>query len=313
MTRTSTKLFHKYYKEWIELYKQGAIKYATYIKYKIAYKHLKAICPNLHMNQLDRKQYQLILNKFAETHEKESVADFHHHIKPCLTDAYEDKIIKLDPTRKAIIKGIEKKNKKKKYLSKSELESLLKVLNLGDTLNWDWFIYLISKTGLRFAEALALTPNDFDYERKMININKSWNYKFKEYGFQSTKNKSSNRKIIIDDTTLAQFKELTKEKDPEQPIFVTQGQKIFNSTINSRLATLCKKADVPIISIHGLRHTHASLLLFQGVSVLSVSRRLGHAKVTTTQETYLHIIKELEDKDNNKVLNYLKTINNNLN
>ncbi|MBC6925202.1 tyrosine-type recombinase/integrase, partial [Ligilactobacillus salivarius] len=58
----------------------------------------------------------------------------------------------------------------------------------------------------------------------------------------------------------------------------------------------------------GLRHTHASLLLFQGVSVLSVSQRLGHANVTTTQETYLHIIQELETKDNRKILKYLKTL-----
>ena len=172
----------------------------------------------------------------------------------------------------------------------------------------DWFIYLISKTGLRFAEALALTPADFDYENQQININKSWNYKFKDYGFQPTKNKSSNRKIFVDDSTLKAFKKLIKEKDPDQPIFVNQDQKIFNSTVNSRLATLCRHANIPTISIHGLRHTHASLLLFQGVSVLSVSRRLGHANITTTQETYLHIIKELETKDNRKILKHLKEL-----
>ena len=162
---------------------------------------------------------------------------------------------------------------------------------------------------MRFAEALALTPNDFNYKNKQIIINKSWNYKFKDYGFQPTKNKSSNRKIFIDDSTLKAFKKLIKEKEPDQPIFVSQGQKIFNSTVNSRLATLCKHANIPVISIHGLRHTHASLLLFQGVSVLSVSQRLGHANVTTTQETYLHIIQELENKDKRKILKYLKIIN----
>ena len=44
-------------------------------------------------------------------------------------------------------------------------------------------------------------------------------------------------------------------------------------------------------------HTHASLLLFAGVSIASVARRLGHASMTTTQKTYLHIIQELENKD----------------
>lgn len=308
MPRKSTKLFHKYYKEWIELYKKDTVRHATLIKYELAHKHVKELCPDLHLHQIDRKNYQLLLNKFAENHERETTLDFHHHLKPCLVDAYEDGIIRINPTRKAIIKGNQKRKKKKKFLNMDKLQALLSELNLSSEVNWDWFIYLISKTGLRFAEALALTPADFDYENQQININKSWNYKFKDYGFQPTKNKSSNRKIFVDDSTLKAFKKLIKEKDPDQPIFVNQDQKIFNSTVNSRLATLCRHANIPTISIHGLRHTHASLLLFQGVSVLSVSRRLGHANVTTTQETYLHIIKELETKDNRKILKHLKEL-----
>lgn len=308
MPRKSTKLFHKYYKEWIELYKKDAVRHATFIKYELAHKHVKELCPDLHLHQIDRKNYQLLLNKFAENHERETTLDFHHHLKPCLVDAYEDGIIRVNPTRKAIIKGNQKRKKKKKFLNMDELQALLSELNLSSEVNWDWFIYLISKTGLRFAETLALTPADFDYENQQININKSWNYKFKDYGFQPTKNKSSNRKIFVDNSTLKAFKKLIKEKDPDQPIFVNQDQKIFNSTINSRLATLCRHANIPTISIHGLRHTHASLLLFQGVSVLSVSRRLGHANVTTTQETYLYIIKELETKDNRKILKHLKEL-----
>ena len=308
MPRKSTKLFHKYYKEWIELYKKDAVRHATLVKYGLADKHVKEICPNLHLHQLDRKSYQLLLNKFAENHTHETTLDFHHHLKACLVDAYEDGIIRVNPTRKAIIKGTQKRKKKKKFLNRDELQALLSELNLPAEVNWDWFIYLISKTGLRFAEALALTPADFDYENQQININKSWNYKFKDYGFQPTKNKSSNRKIFVDDSTLKAFKKLIKEKDPDQPIFVNQDQKIFNSTVNSRLATLCRHANIPTISIHGLRHTHASLLLFQGVSVLSVWRRLGHANITTTQETYLHIIKELETKDNRKILKHLKEL-----
>jgi integrase len=46
-----------------------------------------------------------------------------------------------------------------------------------------------------------------------------------------------------------------------------------------------------------LRHTHASLLLFAGVSIASVARRLGHASMTTTQKTYIHIIQEMENRD----------------
>ena len=104
------------------------------------------------------------------------------------------------------------------------------------------------------------------------------------------------RKIQIDWQTVIQFAELVKNLPSDKPIFLLK-EKIYNSTINDILARHCRKANLPVISVHGLRHTHASLLLFAGVSIASVARRLGHASMTTTQQTYLHIIQELENKD----------------
>ena len=67
----------------------------------------------------------------------------------------------------------------------------------------------------------------------------------------------------------------------------------------------CNRAKIPVISVHGLRHTHASVLLFAGVSIASVARRLGHSSMTTTQKTYLHIIRELENQDIDLVMRSL--------
>ena len=103
-----------------------------------------------------------------------------------------------------------------------------------------------------------------------------------------------------------QFSQLTKNMNEDSLIFVNG--RVFNSTINKRLEALCKKASVPTITIHGLRHTHASLLLFAGVSIASVARRLGHSSMTTTQETYLHIIQELENQDNDKIIRHLSAL-----
>ena len=67
----------------------------------------------------------------------------------------------------------------------------------------------------------------------------------------------------------------------------------------------CNRAKIPVISVHGLRHTQASVLLFAGVSIASVARRLGHSSMTTTQKTYLHIIRELENQDIDLVMRSL--------
>nr|WP_307925996.1 hypothetical protein [Mycoplasmopsis bovis] len=50
---------------------------------------------------------------------------------------------------------------------------MLKGLNLQDKLNFDWLIFLIAKTGLRFSEAVALTPDDFDFTKQLLNVSKT--------------------------------------------------------------------------------------------------------------------------------------------
>lgn len=141
---------------------------------------------------------------------------------------------------------------------------------------------------------MALTPEDFDFAHQMISINKTWDYK-NNSGFLPTKNQSSIRKVRIDWQLVIQFSELIKGLESDKPIFVNG--KIYNSTINNILTRHCRKIGIPEISIHGLRHTHASQLLSAGVSIASVAQRLGHSSMTTTQKTYLHVIQELENKD----------------
>lgn len=89
-----------------------------------------------------------------------------------------------------MIKGKTPRPKKAKFLNQFEVQALLKELNLKEDINWDWFILLIIKTGLRFSEALALTPSDFDFSKQKIIINKTWDYKMVTGSFQPTKNKS---------------------------------------------------------------------------------------------------------------------------
>ena len=307
-TINKTDLFHEYYSQWIIVYKEGAIRKVTLNKYYLTLSWLKRLIPNLKICDLNRITYQKLLNDYAEFHEKQTTIDFHHQLKAAIKDAVDEGFIEKDPTRKAIIKGKVPKEKKPKYLNHFELQTLLSNINLQPTVSWDWLILLIAKTGLRFSEALALTPNDFDFSHQVLIVNKTWDYKG-EGGFLPTKNRSSVRKVQIDWHSIIQFSELIKNLPQDEPIFVLK-KKVYNSTINDILARHCKNAKIPIISIHGLRHTHASILLFAGVSIASVARRLGHSSMTTTQKTYLHIIQELENKDTDLVMRSLSGLMN---
>nr|WP_304317278.1 tyrosine-type recombinase/integrase [Bifidobacterium catenulatum] len=302
---TAESLFCDYYAQWVKTYKEGAIRDVTMSKYRLTQSWLGKLIPELRLADMDRTAYQQLINGYAQHHERQTTMDFHHQIKGAILDAVDEGLIPRDPTRKVIIKGKQPRIKKMKYLNQFELHAMLADLDLGSEASWDWLILLIAKTGLRFSEALGLTPDDFDFTHQTLSVSKTWDYK-NGGGFVPTKNESSVRKVQLDWQLIMQLSGLLKNLPHDKPIFVHG--KIYNSTANGVLARHCKNVDAPVISIHGLRHTHASLLLFAGVSIASVSRRLGHASMTTTQETYLHVIRELENKDVDIVMRALSTL-----
>ena len=298
-------LFREYYRQWVKVYKEGAIREVTMDKYRLTQAWLDRLVPDLTLAGLSRITYQQLINEYAEKHERQTTMDFHHQLKGAILDAVDDGLIAKDPTRKVIIKGRQPRAKKIKYLNQFELHAMLADLELGEKASLDWLILLVAKTGLRFSEALGLTPDDFDFTHQTLSVNKTWDYK-RGTGFVPTKNASSVRKVQMDWQLVMQFAGLLKGLPADKPIFVDG--KVYNSTANGVLARHCRNAGVPVISVHGLRHTHASLLLFAGVSIASVSRRLGHASMTTTQETYLHIIRELENQDVDIVMRSLAAL-----
>ncbi|KFI51314.1 putative tyrosine recombinase [Bifidobacterium callitrichos DSM 23973] len=297
--------FCDYYAQWVSVYKEGAIREVTMKKYALTQMWLNKLIPALRLADMDRVNYQKLINGYAEHHERQTTMDFHHQLKGAILDAVDEGLIPRDPTRKAIIKGRPPRVKKTKYLNQFELHAVLADLELGPKPSWDWLILLVAKTGLRFSEALGLTPSDFDFVHQTLSVNKTWDYK-QGGGFVPTKNASSMRKVQLDWQLIMQLSALLKDLPESEPIFVKG--KVYNSTVNGVLARHCAHAEVPVISIHGLRHTHASLLLYAGVSIASVSKRLGHASMNTTQDTYLHVIRELENKDVDIVMRALSTL-----
>jgi len=246
-------LFCDYYEKWIKIYKEGAIRKVTLDKYKMTLRWLRKLIPDLKIKDLTRISYQELLNEYALEHERQTTMDFHHQLKGSILDAVDEGLLDRDPTRKAIIKGKTPSVKKVKYINQFELHTLLDTLELKNEISWEWMILLIAKTGLRFSEALALTPADFNFSRQSISVSKTWDYKG-EGGFLPTKNQSSIRKVQIDWQTVIQFSQLIKDLQADQPIFVKG--KVYNSTVNGVLERYCKKAEVPVISIHGLRHPY---------------------------------------------------------
>lgn len=128
-------------------------------------------------------------------------------------------------------------------------------------------------------------------------------------GFGKTKNEQSKRTIKMDIQTMKVFRNFFKHtpENIHQLIFYNPYSKykaLDNSVVNSRLKKLLQNLNIETINIHGLRHTHASILLYKRISIYYISERLGHTNIDTTLKHYAHIVKELrkEDEDNTVAL-----------
>lgn len=177
-----------------------------------------------------------------------------------------------------------------------------------------YILLLALKSGMRFAEIIALTRKDFNFKDNTININKTWGYTNSyDEGTKKTKTESSNRIIKMDKVTMSllnHFFEVTPENIHKLVFYNPASKyKVFSNTgVNKALKKILHELKIEEISIHGLRHSHASILFYKGISVQYISERLGHADADTTIRIYTHLIKELREEDENKTVNILAAL-----
>lgn len=323
MNKENNQLFYKYFDDWFQLFKATDVRPITAQKYEEAENSIKELAPELTLAQANRMEIQKLLLAYGKTHEIGTAKSFFHMVRACLQNAKYDGLIDKDPTFKLKATSSKKhKSTRAKFLEREEAQSLEQVFRESDSVASDMFDFDM-RTGLRFAELLGLTPADINEADHRVRVNKSWLYKLgNQADFGETKNSASHRNIAIDDVALDDIKKYLTDCGQDEPFFVkalsiesgykpTAQQKykaIYHATLNRQLTKFCEKAEVPRVGIHGLRHTHASLLLYAGVSIISISKRLGHANTTTTEKVYLHLIKDKKEKDDQKIIKVLDSL-----
>ncbi len=297
-------LFVDYFKDWVEAYKTDITR-NTLSRYHHTAKTLEEYFHNTKIQAITKRTYQAFLNEYAQTHSKATVSKLNTHVRACVRDAIEEGIISVDVTRNAKVTGnVPAKKPSEKHLSYFESKRLMNALYGSLDNGLSYYLLLLGLTsGMRFAEMVGLTRRDFDFAAGTISIDKEWGYtKRMSTGFMPTKNEPSVRVIKMDKRTMDAFEELFGSTPPNIHglVFFSPGSKyqvISNTAANNVLRRLLTKLNITPITVHGLRHTHASILLYKKVSIYYVSERLGHSDIQTTLSTYSHVIKELRTED----------------
>ncbi len=297
-----------YFQDWVSLYKGGFSK-GTLSNYKYTLIYINDHFNNTPIQHIKKSDYQRFINYLSETYSKEVVNKVNSHIRACVKDAIDDGIIHVDFTRKVVLGGKDPKPEQEKIINYKDFQTLLKFLyeELIDSNRLvHYFILLAATSGMRFSELIALTRDDFNFQNNTITINKGRGYlTYDGEGEKKTKNITSNRVLDMDQRTMDMFNALFKRtpNNIHKLVFYNPSSKykVYSNTgVNKALKNLLRNLTItPTISIHGMRHTHASVLLYKDISVDYVSKRLGHADIETTLKVYSHLIKERRIKDIN--------------
>lgn len=174
-------------------------------------------------------------------------------------------------------------------------EQFNQFVNYVDNELYRTFFTFLYWTGCRRGEAMALQKEDFDGQRVLIR----YSIKHFKNGLQPTKTKTS-RYIELDSNLIELLKPLMKEDGD----YVFGGDRSLSITvIQSSFTKAKKKAGLnDNVTVHCLRHSHATWLINKGVNIVAVSKRLGHANIETTLKTYAHLLKDT-DKEMMSIIN----------
>lgn len=294
--------FPDYFDDWFKTYKKDRLATYTIRGYNAVSKLLHEGL-NKRIDKISRSDYQELINEYGRMHAPETVRKVNAIIRSCVNSAIYDRYITTDFTQKVYLTANKERVRKVEYMNIDEITRLIKVCKERMTPQAPTYYMILTAiyTGMRIGEIGALTWKDIDFKWNTINVNKAWD--FLNNCFKSTKTEGSNRTLKVNDDLLECLQDLkvngnemvfAKPSDGLPPSYVGA-----NNTLHKVMtaAGITKQG----FHFHSLRHSHVAYLLYKGVDLYAISKRLGHTNMTITSERYAYLIDEYRVKSDNQI------------
>ncbi|HAR1782174.1 MULTISPECIES: site-specific integrase [Enterococcus] len=328
--KPSNDLFRTIYEEWLPSYK-NRVQETTYQRTKDLFRlHILPKFGDKSISKITPVHCQNAINDWAVKYT--NIKQLKSYSSQIFEYAIFAELLQRNPMTNTKLPKREKKESEN-YFSLEELKEFLEILNKEESLKHILIFQLLITTGVRKGELSALRWVDVNFEEQLLHIGKSYatirtedpNATRKTIRIQkNTKNVSSERILPIDFQTIELLKLWKKEQAEELLQFgintKTKNQLIFtyvnaDGAINQPLHAdysnnimkrLEKKYKFKHVTIHGLRHTHATLLLEGGASIKETQDRLGHKNAETTLNTYSHVTEKAQRNAVEKFIAYTR-------
>ncbi len=265
----------------------------------------------------DEKKINLsALFKTQNTFTKLSSQTIMHHyrlLNTILNTAVQWNLLLNNPVERTKPPRVEQKEIQS--LDDAQVANMLRLLESAPV-KYQSAVYTAVFGGLRIGEVSALKWTDIDFDTGRISITKSRQYLTGLGIFEkSPKNESSKRELKLPAIALQKLNEWKKEQilerlsigsrwiDSNSVFTQWNGSPMSPDTISHWFTKWISKTDLPPITFHGLRHSNASLLIAHGTDISTVSKRLGHSRISTTTDIYTHPIKKMDEEAANTLDN----------
>ncbi|MDT2756226.1 site-specific integrase [Enterococcus asini] len=307
----TSQTFQEIFDLWKENYKL-TVKESTYCKAISQYEvHTLPVFGKKKIDEITVTDIQKFANDKVKT--KKKYRDFITDVSRIFEYAIQLGIINDNPTKRIIVPKRKQEvieERPKNYYTKEELQTFLTCCKEQEPPKIYAFFQLLSASGCRQGELLGLEWRFVDFKEECIYINQTLaRGENRRLYIEQPKTKHSKRTVSLDHETMQVLKKWKKEQAASYlQLGINTNQKnqlVFPNVSNSFIQLskprtwmlrIMRNNDLRIITIHGFRHTHATLLLEAGVPAKTISERLGHTNIQITLDLYSHVTERMEKK-----------------
>ena len=236
-----------------------------------------------------------------------TILEHHRLISTVLEQAVKEGLVPFNVASRATLPKAE--HKEVNYFQPEQVAAIRDALE-REPMKWKTLVHLLLITGARRGEVLGLKWDKVDFEGNRIYICNSILYAPDVGIYESTpKTERSRRYVALPPETMQLLRQYRAWQAGErlrlgeyyqnQDFLFTQdnGKPMHPDSVTEWLKRFSKRHDLPHINPHAFRHTMASMLYFNGVDSVSISKRLGHAQVSTTANIYAHVMEEADQRN----------------
>ncbi|GIM45915.1 site-specific integrase [Collibacillus ludicampi] len=295
----------EYLEEWLKD-KQANVRKSTFRSYAwLVNNHIIPHIGQIELTKLTPVHLQRLYTKLQQQEQplsNRSILHAHLIIQEAL-----DRALKWGMVARNVAKAIDPPRPKKVDFQVWNEEEVKRFLEVAKDDRYYVAFLLAITTGMRKGEILGLRWQDVDLEKGIISVRQTLSYTGKGSEFQAPKTDHGKRAIAIP-PQVVEFLRKHKVKQAEEKLLAGPLYQDHDLVVATQVGTpvtarnldrswykLRDEADVPKIRFHDLRHTHASLMLLQGIHPKVVSERLGHANIGITLDTYSHVLPGLQE------------------